>query len=174
MNWHPRESDLALARTGDLAGWKKYLVERHVRRCGVCSQRADSYADLSVELRDLGQQLEVPQFLAARIVAAASALDAQPRWKPAAAAALLALVVLALLVVGQNTPLPRGLDYQASATPEAVVGEVVGPHGRQRVVFYTGTRRGRVEVSAGGGGIGISHADPDTGAVTITRISLAE
>ena len=40
------------------------------------------------------------------------------------------------------------------------------------MVIYTGQRRGPVEVSAGAGALGISYADPETGAITITRVSL--
>ncbi len=181
MLWHPSESDLALVRSGDLSGWKKLLVESHLRRCGGCREQADWYGHLSGDLGGLGQGVREPAWLAARIAAAALRLDApalgqvgEARWSVASAAAMALMVFLALLLLGGSAALPRHLDYQASATPEAVVGEVVGPQGRQRVVLYTGKRGGVAEVSTGSGAIGVSHADPATGAVTITRISLGE
>ena len=178
MFWHPSESDLALVRSGDLSGWKRRLVERHLGRCSVCCQRADSYVRLSSDLRSLAEGLAEPAWLAPRIAATAPGLDLVPaegvRWRLAPASALALLVLLALLLLGQQAPLPQRPDYQASATPEAVVGERTGPQGRQRVVLYTGKQRGAVEVSTGSGAIGVSHADPATGAVIITRISLGE
>jgi len=177
--WHPSTTELALVKTGDLPGWKAWLVERHLRRCDSCASHARSYADLAWDLRQLGESTpEEPPWLAERILAAAAGPEAHDapatvNWLvPAAALALLAL--LAVLLVRTQAPLPRALDYQASATPQAVMGEMVGPQGRQRVVFYTGTRTGLVEVSAGAGAVGVSHADLKTGAVIITRISLGE
>lgn len=179
MIWHPSTTDLALVKTRDLPGWKQYLVERHLRRCVACSEEAHAYAELSGELGRLEQGTqEEPPWLAARILAAASeleagrALEAGRIWAPAAA--LVLLVLLALLLVGPGAPVPGGLEYQASATPQAVVGEMIGPEGRHRVVLYTGTQGGPVEVSTGAGGVGITRADPRTGAVIITRIALGE
>ena len=37
MIWHPSDFDLALVNAGDLPAWKRYLVERHLRRCDACS-----------------------------------------------------------------------------------------------------------------------------------------
>ncbi len=176
MIWHPSEFDLALVNAGDLPGWKRYLVERHLQRCAACSEQAQGYGEVSRELRRLGQGIpETPEWLAARIVAGPTHAPRQVFGIPqplAPAAALLALICLAVLLIGQRTPLPPRFDYQASASAEAIVGELSGPQGRQRVVLYTGMRRGPVEVSAGAGVLGISYADPDTGALTITRVSL--
>ena len=185
MIWHPSEFDLALVNAGDLPGWKRYLVERHLRRCDACSEQAQAYGEVSRQLRRLGQGIpEAPEWLAARIVAGPTHASRHAFGVPrhafgiprplAPAAALLALICLAVLLIGQRTPLPPRLDYQASASPEAIVGELRGPQGRQRVVLYTGMRRGPVEVSAGAGILGISYADPDTGALTITRLSLED
>ncbi len=179
MIWHPSTTDLALVKRGDLPSWKTWFVERHLRRCNSCSVQAESYAELAWDLRQLGQSApEEPPWLAGRILAAAAAQELHPaveassRWAPAAALAL--LVLAGVLLVRTQTPLPRALDYQASATPQAVMSEMVGPQGRQRVVLYTGTRTGLVEVSTGAGAVGVSHADLKTGAVIITRISLGE
>ena len=176
MIWHPSEFDLALVNAGDLPGWKRYLVERHLRRCPACSEQAQAYGEVSRELWRLGDNTqEVPEWLAARIVAAPAREPRHALGMPlglAPAAALLALICLAVLLVGQRAPLPHRLEYRASASPEAIVGELIGPEGRQRVVLYTGQRRGPVEVSAGAGAVGISYADPETGAITITRVSL--
>ena len=185
MIWHPSEFDLALVNAGDLPDWKRYLVERHLRRCDACSEQAQGYGEVSRELRRLGQGIpETPEWLAARIVAGPTHASRQAFGIPrrafeiprslAPAAALLALICLAVLLIGQRTPLPPRFDYQASASAEAIVGELSGPQGRQRVVLYTGMRRGPVEVSAGAGVLGISYADPDTGALTITRVSLED
>ena len=185
MIWHPSEFDLALVNAGDLPGWKLYLVRRHLRRCAVCSEQAQTYGEVSRDLRRLGQDIpEAPEWLAARIAAAPRREPRHAFWVPrhafgiprplAPAAALLVLICLALLLVGQRAPLPRRLDYQASASSEAIVGELIGPQERQRVVLYTGMRRGPVEVWAGAGALGIAYADPDTGAVTITRVSLED
>lgn len=178
MGWHASEADLALVRTGDLPRWKQYFVRRHLRRCAACEQVADSYLDLAQDLSELGQQrLEPPAWLAARIVAGgqeASAARMSVGAITVRAAAMLALVVLALLLVAQRSPLPPHLNYEASASADAVVEESAGPFGRQRVVFYTGTRGGQVDVSASTGGISVSHADPATGAMIITTIAVKE
>ena len=190
MIWHPSDFDLALVNAGDLPAWKRYLVERHLRRCDACSEQAQGYGEVSRELRRLGQGIpETPEWLAARIVAGPTHASRHTLGVPrhafgiprhafgiprslAPAAALLALICLAVLLIEQRTPLPPRLNYQASVSAEAIVGELSGPQGRQRVVLYTGMRRGPVEVSAGAGVLGISYADPDTGALTITRVSL--
>lgn len=175
MAWHPSRTDLALYRPGDLPRWKRYFVGQHLRRCGTCSQYADSYLETAEELSELGgQQLEAPPWLAARILAAAAELPSPMTFSALAvrAAAVFVLIVLGLLLVGQRSPLRPMLSYQASATPDAVVEESAGPFGQQRVVFYTGVRGGVVDVSATPGGIGVSQADPATGAVTITRIAV--
>ena len=70
MIWHPSDFDLALVNAGDLPAWKRYLVERHLRRCDACSEQAQGYGEVSRELRRLGQGIpETPEWLAARIVA---------------------------------------------------------------------------------------------------------
>jgi len=179
VGWHASETDLALVRTGDLPRWKELLVERHLRRCATCSERADSYRELLAEMTELGHAtLAEPPWLASRIVAAAThsraPVPARALLAWARAAALLVLVLLMALLVGPRKPLPSRTSYQASVTAEAVVGETAGPYGRQRVVLYTGIRPGPVEVSASGGGIGVAYSDPTTGVVTITRIVVGE
>ena len=179
MIWHPSEFDLALVNSGDLPGWRHYLVKRHLQRCAVCSERAHSYGEVSGELRRLSHSVpEAPEWLAIRVLAASATPGVRHAFgvslRLASATALLLLICLAVLLVGQRAPLPDRLDYQVFAGPDAVVGELISPQGRQRLVLYTGMRRGPVEVSTAAGTIGISYADPDTGAVTITRISLEE
>ncbi len=176
--WHPSESDLALIRSGDLSGWKQSLVGRHIARCVPCARRAAAYEEIAGELRALAEPVAEPAWLPARISAAASSIEGPVTSRVpsglAPAGAMLLIVVLALMLLAQRPALPQRLDYQAFATKEAVGGEVVGPQGRQRVVIYTGFRGGVVEVSTGDGAVGVSRADPATGAITITRVSIGE
>lgn len=180
MLWHPSEIDLALAGAGDLPGWKRGLIARHLRRCAPCAEEARELAAVAGELAALRDD-GVPEapWLAARIAAAAPAVQiARPRLAPAFAPALgiVALTAIAALLLRPPVFETPRVEVQAAATAEAVSGEVSGPRGRQRVVLYTGQRRGLgvAEVSAGASVAGVSQADPATGAVTITRISVGE
>ena len=181
MIWHPSESDLSLAATGDLAAWKDLLVGRHLRGCAECRQLAGEYAALPRALRELaGDAPATPAWLGERILAGATAVPAFAgatralRQHPAVAfAAMVVLFLLGLLLLGRNSSLPPQ-NYRASATPDAVIGESIGPHGRERMVVYTGTPAGPAVVSAGGLQVEISQVDPKTGAITITRIRMGD
>lgn len=181
MIWHPSESDLALAATGDLGAWKDLLVRRHLRECAECRQLAGEYAGLPRALRELaGDAPATPAWLGERILAGATAAPAFAgatrvlRQNPAMAfAGMVVLFLLALLLLGRDSALPPQ-NYRASATADAVIGESVGPRGRERMVVYAGTPAGPAAVSAGGLQVEISQVDPKTGAITITRIRMGD
>ncbi len=176
MLWHPPESDLALVKAGDLGGWKKRLLERHLAACEKCASEAEAFSGVTLELRGLAGALDEPPFLAARILAAVQTQAGIPvpqrQW--AAAGAVAVLVLLALILIGHPAGITAPSTYQASAAADAVIGEVSSARGHQRVVLYTGSQGAAVQVSAGAGALGVSHADPATGAVTITLISVGE
>jgi predicted anti-sigma-YlaC factor YlaD len=179
--WHPSESDLALAATGDLAAWRDLLVRRHLRGCAECRQLAGEYAALPRALRELaGDAPATPAWLGARILAGAPAAPAFAgaaralRQNPAVAfAAMVVLFLLGLLLLGRDSSMPPQ-NYKASATADAVIGESIGPRGRERMVVYAGTPAGPAVVSGGDLQVEISQVDPRTGAITITRIRMGD
>lgn len=194
MNRHLSESELALATAGDLPRWRAWLAARHTRRCAQCSEQARAFRETRAAWRALAAgTLEPPGELAERIVWRAAGLAAGegrqaersdapgpprrafPRTFALQAGVLLALALLALLLVRRPAAPPAPtIAARASATPEAIVAETGTAAGRQRVVMYTGSRGGVLEVSATGTGVGVTQADPDTGAITITRLVMDE
>lgn len=182
MAWHPSESELALAASGDLSRWRRSRIERHLLECPECAAECEAFQRSTMHLRSLAAEAAEPPYLAPRILARAMGAQriAAPRWSFVSAAALPALAAIALFVVGGRTPEPRATTPPSPRAAvrlepsDAVVEEIVRPEGRQRVKLYRGGQRGFTEVSAATGVMSISHADPATGAVTITRISLGE
>ena len=49
---HPSEADIALLAGGDCSWLQRLLLNRHVARCGDCSETVASYSELRSEVRD--------------------------------------------------------------------------------------------------------------------------
>lgn len=184
---HPREEWLALQATGDLPWWRAFRVRRHVAGCKGCAALVSQYGALAGELAGMPVPEPSPGMSALLLTSVPARSESLPAFPARSLAALATVFALALLVMLVRSPaplppaarnatatpvIPADTSATLSATSGAVVREVSGPRGRQRLAFYTTVEGRPVELSAGAGTALASHSDPRTGALLITRIGV--
>ena len=61
---HPALAHIALFAGGDLAGWKRWRVSRHVAHCQECRDEVQGLRDAATQLRELADDMpELPNGL---------------------------------------------------------------------------------------------------------------
>ena len=182
MARHPSEANLALLAGGELSGWRRWSVARHVAGCGQCQRELAEFSGLREEVRVMGEMPEVSwNSLAAemranvRLGLEAGECVTEPQSAHGAFSlrALVACGSLAmLLVVGFliEQPAPRAT---ASKTAEAVLetngsGIQVTEGSQSMMLLNAGSRD--VQYQAGGSAMGARYVNSDTGQVTINNV----
>jgi anti-sigma factor RsiW len=179
---HPQQTELALYAGGELAWWRRRRLSRHLRQCESCRAQVESFRGWRAWLR---QQDELPaevnwSRLAAEMRAnirlglaagecVASARPASVRWRPAA----LALPVLLLLLAGWvlqiwHPPVRR----PAAPRGPVVAATAAGVELRQGGVVLTLLHPHASDVGrfASGEGVRVRYVDAETGMVTISHV----
>lgn len=182
MSKHPSEANLALLAGGELSGWRRWNIARHVAGCDQCQHEVAEFSTLREEVRVMA---EMPQLswnsLAAEMRAnvrlgleAGQCVTERPAVHGAfSLRAMVACGSLAmLLVVGFliEQPAPRAKE---SKVAEAVLetngsGIQVTEGSQSMMLLNVGSRD--VQYQAGGSAMGARYVNSDTGQVTINNV----
>lgn len=136
---HPSEVDLALHAGGDLTGWRRWRVSRHVRNCAECQEELAFFAQDQSELVESKSRL--PEFvnwdrlaaemqgnirvgLAAGECVAPRGLARQVKWQHTMGAALAA----GLLLAGWALNIPHRSGTFTPLGPTASIRATVPAH----------------------------------------------
>ncbi len=183
---HPSETDLALLAGGDCGRVRRFLLKRHVAKCGDCRDALASFS----EVRSAVRQSEVPDLnwdlvasemranirvgLAAgecvREVPAATSLRG---WKPQLAIGLTSVLLLAGVGVFLRGLLPH--ETATSAASAAILEStgdgvrVQNGSGNSMTLLHRDGAVGDQTVTSQGG-IRARYVDGNTGTVTITSV----
>lgn len=195
---HPDERQIALY-AGREAGWFERLsIGRHVAGCSSCRARAEAFRRDRDAIRE--EAAELPADLnwdrlaaemtanirvgleAGECVSGTSSRPRLPAWRPAFAAAALAMVLVSGWYLNtpaeQRTSLARGVQRIWKRTPvfepgislEATrAGIQVSENGSAMTMMHPGSAPSVVVVSARGS-LRARYVDDDTGQVTITNV----
>jgi len=185
MNRHPSEANLALAAGGELSGWRRWRLARHLAGCVECQRAVTEFSALREEVRGMAEAPEVPWgALAAEMRAnirvgleAGECVPEPPEshhgFSLRAAVACASLVML--LAVGLL--IERPVPHAAESTPGEAVLETNGSgiqvrEGSQAMMLLNASARDvrDVQYQAGGSAMGARYVNADTGQVTINNV----
>ena len=180
---HPDANALALRAGGDLTGWNRWRVDRHLRHCETCREEVAAIESMREMLPELAELPGLPwESMAAEMTANIRlGLEAGecvrqpeptparyvPRLRPALAAVALAALAIAAVVV-ERPRLTRGAGQDA---PENLAVQTApdGIGNQEMKLMYHGAQDVQVSASAGGSVSG-RYTDPDTGVMTVIQI----
>jgi hypothetical protein len=186
MTKHPSEASLALFAGGELGGWQRWRMERHVAGCAECRRDVSDFSALRAETAALDDLLEVAwDRLAAEMRAnirvgleAGECVTERPArgsiFSPRALAACVSLAALLAASVFLERPAPR----VAETKPSEPVLETTGAgiqvtDGEQSIMLlHPGARD--VNYTATGGAMRARYVDGETGYVTINNVYYVE
>ncbi|MCS7315013.1 MAG: hypothetical protein RMI94_03445 [Bryobacterales bacterium] len=179
---HPHDSELALFAGGELGGWARWRLARHVRRCEACRRRVQEFA---LWRRWLRQQDALPPGLNWNRLAAemkanirlglaagecvAPAREARLAWRPAALALpVLVLVLAGWLLQSWHPPLRRSTSWRGTV----IAATATGVELRQGAAALTLLHPHASDVGrfASGDGVRVRYVDAETGLVTISHV----
>jgi hypothetical protein len=180
---HPDANALALHAGGDLTGWNRWRVDRHLRNCETCRDEVTAIesvremlpgltelpqahwesmaAEMTANIRlglEAGECVRKPEPAPARYI---------PGIRPALAAVALAALAIAAVVVERPRLIPRaGQD-----APESLAVQTApdGIGNQEMKLMYHGAQDVQVSASAAGSVAG-RYTDPDTGVMTVIQI----
>jgi hypothetical protein len=179
---HPSEFILALFAGGDLRGFNRWRIARHLDRCGCCRAEVDRYEQIRDELVGLAElpQLNWDQVAAemkANIrlgVVAGECVRAEAAPRPRIAMGLKPLVaagcVAVLMVAGVflQHPKPR---LRAQGTVLEAVQDGIAVRTGDQMLTLVNTGSGTVTYTAGAqGSMRARYVDSETGQVTIHHV----
>jgi hypothetical protein len=180
---HPSEANLALFGGGELSGWQRWSVERHVDGCAACRGTISEFSALREKTREMAEVPDVAwDTLAAEMRAnirlgleAGECVTEHPArhlgfsLRGVAACASLAMLLLVSFLIERPAPRMAG-----GAADEAAVIETSGS-GIQvmeggRAMMLLNPRARTVDYQASGSAMGARYVDSDTGQVTINNV----
>jgi hypothetical protein len=186
MSGHPRDAQLALLAGGDLTGFERWRVARHVRNCERCREECAAFREASSEMLPsaalLPKNLDWDR-LAAEMQAnihlglaagecVGRASDGRDRigWK----AALVMASVTALILTGWFLNTPREVRVSRQAEPGIILestdsGIQVKENGAVLSLRHSSSDGVTVSMS-GQGSVGARYLDADTGQITIHNV----
>src|SRR5579875_1732953 len=190
---HPAETDLALYVSRDLPLWRRIRVGWHVSRCRWCRQMAEIYRGVRIRLRETASEMpagvnwnQLAAEMTANIrVGLAAGECVAPRkrrtaalgWRPAAAMAALAALLICAWVLNMPSSATQELGRGAAAREgRGLVVELSssGIELRENGSTVLGVSRDQarlVGVSASvEGSASARYVDDDTGQMTITSV----
>jgi anti-sigma factor RsiW len=186
MRKHPSEANLALYAGGDLPGWRRWSIERHIAACHECRGNIADFSALRTEARSL---TEVPEMAWDRLAAEMQAnirlgLEAgecvtlsrvpgfRVNWRAVAACGSLGMLLLVGFLIEQ--PAPRVADFKANepAVLESSGSGIQVKEGEQSMMLLNARARNRDDVNylASGSAMRARYVDADTGYVTINNV----
>jgi len=189
MNNHPSDTDLALLAGGDCGRLQRFLLNRHVSRCGDCRDTVASFAELRSESLELAGDNAMPEMewnqlagemranirlglAAGECVAEAPARIFSGTWKPrlALGAVCVALLVGAGIFLRGLLPNdnPSGVVHAATAESNSTGVQVTTGASSMTLMNHAGVA-GDQTVSSDGA-IRASYVDGETGTVTVTSV----
>ena len=182
MSRHPSEADLALLAGGDLRGWRRWSVARHVAGCGQCQREVAEFSSLREEVHVMAEMPEVSWSSLAAEMRANIRLGLEAgecvteRAGVHHAFSLRAMVACGslamLLVVGFliEQPAPRATEPKATeAVLETNGSGIQVTEGSQSMMLLNASSHD-VQYQAGGSAMGARYVNSDTGQVTINNV----
>lgn len=183
MMRHPDANALALHAGGDLTGWARWRVQRHLRTCETCR---DEVAELESVRELLPGITKLPGLdwddLAAEMTAnirlglEAGECVRQPepapaRFVPGFRSALATVAVAALAITAVVVERPRFTRGTAQDTAENVAVQTApdGIGNQNMKLMYHGAQDVQMSASAEGS-VGARYTDPDTGVMTVIQV----
>ena len=183
---HPAEADLALYASGDLAWWRQWQAERHVRRCGPCKQTAAAYSEFRSQL-DRSDERKTPHWnrmaleMTANIrlgLAAGECVTRHVAPRPLISGVRLTIaggLLATLICVGAwiNRPhvgLPGGQRFISGTVLEASESGIQVRGTEQTLRILTPVGRNVICTVGSQGELRARSLDPETGNVAITHV----
>lgn len=190
MARHPSETSLALLAGGELGGWSRWRVQRHVAGCGECQREVSEFSALRQEVAWAGQEPEVDwNRLASEMKAnirlgleAGECVGGAARPQSifslralAACASLAVLVAASYLVERPAPPVAEAQAREATVLEASDMGIQVKEGQHAMMLLNTNARKlktGASDVSyaATGSTVRARYVDSDTGYVTINNV----
>jgi predicted anti-sigma-YlaC factor YlaD len=192
MNTHPSETDLALLAARDCGWLRRFLLNRHVGRCGDCRDTIASFTELRSETLALGSDNAnvLPEADWSRLagemranirlgLAAGECVGEAPvtvlsaPWKPRLAMGAACVVLLAGVGIFLHGLLPNdnpaGVVHAAGTVESNSTGVQVSTGASSMTLMNHAGVAGDQTISSDGA-IRASYVDGDTGTVTVTSV----
>ncbi len=185
MSRHPNEAHLALVAGGELSGWRRWRVTRHVAGCAECRRTVAEFSSVREEMRSMAEMPAVSwSTLAAEMRAnirlGLEAGECVPEHPPehrgfslraaVACASLAMLLAVGFLI---ERPVPRAAESRSSeAVLETSGSGVQVREGSQAMMLLNASARDArdVQYQAGGSTMGARYVNAETGQVTINNV----
>ncbi len=184
MNRHPSEADLALLAGGDCGPVQRFLLNRHLSRCGDCRDTVASFSELRSELRDLpARDMDWNRLagemranihlglVAGECVKTAPVVAERQNWVPRFAVGMAGVILLAGAGLFLRGLLPQGnLPVVHAAVVESTGTGVQVRTDRGSMTLMNGSDATADQTVTSQGAIRASYVDGSTGTVTITSV----
>jgi len=183
---HPPETDLALYAAGDLAWFRQWRTDRHVRGCNACQQVASEYSELCGEMKNMhnraqpGNWARLSSEIKANVrlgLAAGECVVSRSSPRPVVsgsrlvAAGALLTVLFAIGAFVSRPDLHAGFGQRASGTILEAAGNSIQVSGTQQTLRIRNRAQHNVIYSVGAQGeLRARSLDPETGNVSIIHV----
>lgn len=180
---HPDANQLALHAGGDLTGWTRWRVERHVRRCESCREEVAAVESVRGMLPGLSELPHLPwNEMAAEMTAnirlgieageCVRQLDPAPaRFALGFRSALAAVAVAAMAITAVVVERPRFIRGTTQDAMENVALQTAPDGiGNQAMKLMVHGKAGAQMSASAEGSVGARYTDPDTGVMTVIQV----
>ena len=183
MPKHPDANQLALHAGGDLTGWSRWRVERHLRNCEACQEEVAAIDSVRRMLPSLAELPALPwNEMAAEMTAnirlgleagecVRQLEPAPPRFVFGFRSAVAGVALAALAITAVVCERPHSIPGRPSAGPDNLAVQTApdGIGSQQMKLMVRGAANIQMAASADGS-ISARSTDPDTGVMTVYQV----